>query len=77
MRGDSGSGTADERWAGIVAEVALMPEVVANLLVAHQPDERGLCTGPGCGSSWRGVQTRWPCSLHVLATAAKERRAGR
>jgi hypothetical protein len=61
----------DELWAGIVAEVATMPDVVANLLREHQPDEQGFCTGNGCGTAGRGVPTtRWPCSLHTLAAAA-------
>ena len=61
----------DELWAGVVAEVAAMPEVVANLLREHQPDAKGYCTGNGCGSAGRGTPaTRWPCSLHALATQA-------
>ena len=62
----------DELWAGIVAEVATMPDVVANLLREHQPDAKGYCTGNGCGSAGRGMPaTRWPCSLHALASEAK------
>jgi hypothetical protein len=61
----------DELWAGIVAEVATMPDVVANLLREHRPDDQGHCTGNGCASAWRGVPAaRWPCSLHTLAAAA-------
>jgi hypothetical protein len=61
----------DELWDGIVAEVATMPDVVANLLREHRPDAQGNCAGNGCGSAWRGVPaTRWPCSLHALAAAA-------
>jgi hypothetical protein len=61
----------DELWAGIVAEVATMPDVVGNLLREHQPDGQGYCTGNGCGTAGRGVPTtRWPCSLHALASAA-------
>ena len=61
----------DELWAGIVAEMTTMPDVVANLLREHQPDEQGLCRGNGCGTAGRGVPTtRWPCSLHALAAAA-------
>jgi hypothetical protein len=61
----------DELWAGIVAEVATMPDVVANLLRDHQPNAKGYCTGNGCGSPGRGVPaTRWPCSLHALAAEA-------
>ena len=33
----------DELWAGLVAEMTTMPDVVANLLREHQPDEQGLC----------------------------------
>ena len=59
-------------WAGIVAEIATMPDVVANLLREHQPDEQGHCLGNGCGTPGRGVPTaRWPCSLNQLATAAQ------
>ena len=62
----------DELWAGIVAEVATMPDVMANLLREHQPDAKGYCTGTGCGSAGRGMPaTRWPCSLHALASEAK------
>jgi hypothetical protein len=62
----------DELWAGIVAEVATMPDVMANLLREHQPDAKGYCTGTGCGSAGRGTPaTRWPCSLHALASEAK------
>ena len=61
----------DELWAGLVAEMTTMPDVVANLLREHQPDEQGLCRGNGCGTAGRGVPTtRWPCSLHALAAAA-------
>ncbi len=62
----------EELWSGVVAEVATMPDVVANLLREHRPDEQGLCTGNGCGTAGRGVPTtRWPCSLHTLAAAAE------
>jgi hypothetical protein len=62
----------EELWSGIVAEIATMPDVVANLLREHRPDEQGFCTGNGCGTAGRGVPTtRWPCSLHTLATAAQ------
>lgn len=62
----------EELWAGIVAEIATMPDVVANLLREHQPDEQGHCLGNGCGTPGRGVPTaRWPCSLNQLATAAQ------
>ncbi len=73
-RGGGGRRTPspDELWAGLVAEVATMPDVVANLLREHRPDEQGLCTGNGCGTAGRGVPTtRWPCSLHTLAAAAQ------
>ena len=61
----------DELWAGLVTEIAAMPDVVANLLREHQPDEAGYCRGTGCGTAGRGVPTRrWPCSLHALASAA-------
>jgi hypothetical protein len=73
--GASGSGpppSPDERWAGLVAEVATMPDVVANLLREHRPDAQGYCTGKGCNAVGRGgPATRWPCSLHALATAAR------
>ncbi len=77
MHGDGAEGSRRspspvELWSGIVAEIATMPDVVANLLREHRPDERGLCTGNGCGTAGRGVPTtRWPCSLHTLATAAQ------
>jgi hypothetical protein len=77
MHGDGAEGSRrspspEELWSGIVAEIATMPDVVANLLREHRPDERGLCTGNGCGTAGRGVPTtRWPCSLHTLATAAQ------
>jgi hypothetical protein len=65
--------TPGELWAGVVAEIATMPDVVANLLREHQPDAQGYCTGNGCGSAGRGVPTRrWPCALHALATEAQE-----
>ena len=62
----------DELWAGLVAEVATMPDVVANLLADHRPDGKGYCAGNGCGTASYGrPATRWPCSLHALATAAE------
>ena len=61
----------DELWAGLVAEMTAMPDVVVNLLREHQPDEHGLCRGNGCGTAGRGVPaTPWPCSLHALAVDA-------
>ena len=69
--------SSDERWAGLVAEVASMPEVVANLLREHRPDAQGYCTGNGCGSAARSMPaTRWPCALHALATAARRAQNG-
>ena len=74
--GDDRTRSSDELWAGLVVEMAAMPDVVANLLRDHQPDEHGFCTGNGCGTAGRGVpSTRWPCSLHTLASAAKGARA--
>ena len=64
--------SSDELWAGLVAEVAAMPDVVVNLLREHRPDDHGFCTGNGCGTAGRGVPTmRWPCSLHTLAAEAE------
>lgn len=64
--------SSDELWDGLVAEVATMPEVVANLLREHRPDAQGYCAGTGCRAAGRGgPATRWPCSLHALATAAQ------
>jgi hypothetical protein len=77
MRGDrtmqdGRARSSEELWAGLVAEVAVMPDVVANLLREHQPDDQGFCTGNGCGTAGRGVPTvQWPCALHTLATEAK------
>ncbi len=69
--------SSDELWAGLVAEIASMPDVVANLLREHRPDEQGLCTGNGCGTAGRGVPvTRWPCALHRLATEAAGKASG-
>ena len=63
----------DELWDGLVREMAAMPDVVANLLRDHQPDDHGFCRGNGCGTAGRGVPTRrWPCSLHALAAAAAD-----
>jgi hypothetical protein len=70
--GSRGSPSPEELWAGVVAEVAAMPDVVANLLREHQPDSQGYCTGNGCGTAGRGVPTtRWPCSLYALASEAR------
>jgi hypothetical protein len=67
----------DELWAGLVAEVATMPDVVANLLDEHRPDAQGFCAGTGCGTASYGrPATRWPCSLHTLADAARKLRGG-
>jgi hypothetical protein len=72
MDGSRRPRSPDELWAGLVAEVATMPDVVANLLREHRPDEHGFCTGNGCGTAGRGVPAmRWPCSLHTLAAAAE------
>ena len=71
------SPSPDELWAGFVAEVASMPDVVANLLREHQPDDKGFCAGTGCGAATYGrPATRWPCSLHALASAAQRVRNG-
>ncbi len=68
----------DELWAGVVAEVAAMPDVVANILREHRPDERGLCLGNGCGSPGRGEPIiKWPCALYTLAAAADATLRGR
>jgi hypothetical protein len=74
--GRSRPGTSsDELWAGVVAEVATMPEVVANLLREHRPDGKGFCTATGCEHSGRGLPaTRWPCSFYALAAAAYDMR---
>ena len=45
--GSRGPRSPDELWAGVVAEVATMPDVVANLLREHQPDPKAFCTGTG------------------------------
>jgi hypothetical protein len=75
-RQDGRGRSSDELWAGLVAEIAVMPDVVANLLREHQPDEQGFCTGNGCGTAGRGVPTtRWPCALHTLALEAEGARA--
>ena len=67
----------DERWAGLVAEVATMPDVVANLLGEHRSDGNGYCVGTGCGAvAHGGPAARWPCSLHALAAAAQRLRRG-
>jgi hypothetical protein len=52
-------------------ELARMPDVVARLVAAHQPDEHGLCRGcttPGVGTPL----VRWPCGLHGLAAEAAQ-----
>ena len=72
---DGETPSSDELWAGLVVEVAAMPDVVANLLREHQPNEHNRCTGTGCGTAGRGVPTMsWPCALHTLAMAAEARR---
>ena len=77
VTGDGRARSPDELWAGLVAEIAAMPDVMANLLREHRPDEHGCCLGNGCGTAGRGVPTmRWPCSLHTLATAAQRVSAG-
>ncbi len=78
-RGGGGRRTPspDELWAGLVAEVATMPDVVANLLDEHRSDAQGFCSGTGCGTASYGrPATRWPCSLHKLASAARKVRNG-
>ena len=78
MDTDRGTGggrgrSPEELWAGLVAEVATMPDVVANLLREHRPDDQGHCLGNGCGTAGRGVPTMaWPCALHSLATQAQK-----
>ena len=68
----------EELWAGLVAEVATMPDVVENLLGEHRPDAQGYCVGTGCrAASYGGPATRWPCSMHALAAAARRLRNGR
>jgi hypothetical protein len=55
---------------GSMADVmAGMPGVWRRLLLAHVPDRLGRCRG--CRSD-TGSGERWPCSLHRIATEARQ-----
>ena len=56
--------------AGSMADVmAGMPGVWRRLLIAHVPDRLGRCRG--CRSN-TGSGELWPCSLHRIATEARQ-----
>ena len=56
--------------AGSMADVmAGMPGVWRRLLLAHVPDRLGRCRG--CRSN-TGSGEVWPCSLHRIATQARQ-----
>ena len=56
--------------AGSMADVmAGMPGVWRRLLLAHVPDRLGRCRG--CRSN-TGSGELWPCSLHRIATEARQ-----
>ena len=61
-------GRHGDRWSGLVAELARMPDVIARLLAEHQADGYGDCQT--CRGVQQGVATRWPCRLYGLAAAA-------
>jgi hypothetical protein len=55
--------------SGSLAEVmAGMPEVWRRLLAAHVADRMGRCAA--CRTS-SGSGSRWPCTLHRIATEAE------
>lgn len=59
--------------ADLAAELAVMPNVVENLLARHVSDGSGRCRG--CTSPGTGLpQEPWPCALHFYATAAVDTR---
>lgn len=60
----------DREWAGLVEEVAKMPEVTAALLRDHVADAEGRC--PRCRVG--AVRAVAPCRLYALAAAARDRR---
>lgn len=60
-------------WAGFVALLAEMPDVVERLTAEHVPDRNGRCREcrvPGHGTPGAA----WPCTLANLASAAKKAR---
>ena len=61
-----GDGTAAVPMAEVMAE---MPGVWRRLLVAHVADRFGRCSA--CRSA-TGSGEKWPCSLHRIATQARQ-----
>jgi hypothetical protein len=56
-------------WARLIAQLALMPDVVERLRAAHADDGNGrcrACTTPGRGTP----QVRWPCGPASMGLAA-------
>jgi hypothetical protein len=54
----------------VAVQLARMPQVIEALLVRHIPDGKGRCRGcglPGTGSAYLA----WPCSLWLVADAAR------
>lgn len=60
------------QWAQLVLIMAAMPYTVGRLLAAHVDAGDGrcaACTTPGTGTPLAA----WPCSLHQMATQARQR----
>lgn len=76
VEGDEPGGPvyAVERWLGLIAELADMPEVINRLLAEHIDDGHGRCRGTGCTAPGYGTPLRLhPCTLYNLAMAARQR----
>jgi hypothetical protein len=65
----------EESYERVVAQLAQMPDVIAQLLRHHEADGKGRCRG--CTKGGTGLRVvSYPCPLARLARAALEIRQG-
>lgn len=66
VEGDEPGGPvyAVERWLGLIAELADMPEVINRLLAEHIDDGHGRCRGTGCTAPRHEPGRATPRSAH-------------
>lgn len=61
----------EESYQRVVAQLAIMPDVIAQLLRDHEADSTGRCRG--CTKPGTGLRDHpYPCPLARLARAALE-----
>jgi hypothetical protein len=60
-----------ERWKSFVRELATNRELTTQLLITHVRTGEGLCAA--CTRSGQGIPCEpWPCSMWLLAEAARK-----